>query len=161
MKPLSANRAAKEAGIAKKTLLEALNEGRLTGSKNDQGHWKIDPAELFRVFPPKENENQSERFATPQETVSSMEMAIKIGQLEAELKFANERLADKADKITELEADKDDLKGQRDKWQGQAERLLLDKPQPAPVGVSASNENTQRVGQGDRLTLKQRLTGKA
>lgn len=51
MTKLSANKAAKEAGIAKKTLLEALTSGRLTADKNDKGHWQIDPAELFRVFP--------------------------------------------------------------------------------------------------------------
>ena len=51
MTKLSANRAAKEAGVAKKTLLEAMSSGRLTAEKNDKGHWEIDPAELFRVYP--------------------------------------------------------------------------------------------------------------
>lgn len=51
MTKLSANKAAKEAGIAKKTLLEAMTSGRLSATKNDKGHWEIEPAELFRVFP--------------------------------------------------------------------------------------------------------------
>lgn len=51
MTKLSANRAAKEAGIAKKTLLEAISSGKLSASKNDRGHWEIEPAELFRAYP--------------------------------------------------------------------------------------------------------------
>lgn len=51
MTKLSANRAAKEAGIAKKTLLESIASGRLSAAKNDKGHWEIEPAELFRVYP--------------------------------------------------------------------------------------------------------------
>ena len=51
MTKLSANRAAKEAGIAKKTLLEAIASGRLSAAKNDRGHWEIEPAELFRAYP--------------------------------------------------------------------------------------------------------------
>ena len=51
MTKLSANRAAKEAGIAKKTLLEAISSGRLSAYKNDKGHWDIEPSELFRVYP--------------------------------------------------------------------------------------------------------------
>lgn len=51
MTKLSANRAAKEAGIAKKTLLEAIASQRMSADKNTKGHWEIDPAELFRVFP--------------------------------------------------------------------------------------------------------------
>lgn len=51
MTKLSANKAAREAGIAKKTLLEAISSGRLTATKNDKGHWEIEPSELFRVYP--------------------------------------------------------------------------------------------------------------
>lgn len=51
MTKLSANRAAKEAGIAKKTLLEAIASGRLSAARNDRGHWEIEPAELFRAYP--------------------------------------------------------------------------------------------------------------
>ncbi len=50
MMKLSLNKAAKEAGVAKSTLLEALNSGRMSAEKNEKGHWQIDPSELFRVF---------------------------------------------------------------------------------------------------------------
>lgn len=48
---LSLNKAAKEASVAKSTILEALGSGRMSANKNEKGHWEIDPSELFRVFP--------------------------------------------------------------------------------------------------------------
>lgn len=48
---LSLNKAAKEAGIAKSTLLDAIRSGRMSAPKNEKGHYDIDPSELFRVFP--------------------------------------------------------------------------------------------------------------
>lgn len=54
MAKLSLNKAAKRAGVAKSTLLEALNTDdfnkRLSANKNARGHWEIDESELDRVF---------------------------------------------------------------------------------------------------------------
>lgn len=40
--------AAKEAKVGKSTLSRALNEGRLSGDKQDDGSWQIDASELGR-----------------------------------------------------------------------------------------------------------------
>ena len=48
---LTLNSAAKEAGVSKSTLSDALRNGRLSAEKDDRGRYQIDPAELFRVFP--------------------------------------------------------------------------------------------------------------
>lgn len=86
MTKLSANRAAKEAGIAKKTLLEAISSGRLSADKNDKGHWQIDPAELFRVFPKTSDE-------TPPKTVSRPpEKTIENNPLQGELKSLRQQI---------------------------------------------------------------------
>src|SRR3954451_762587 len=45
-------RAAKEAGISKPTLSKAIKEGRLSAEKQPDGSYRIQPAELFRVYPP-------------------------------------------------------------------------------------------------------------
>lgn len=54
MAKLSLNKAAKRAGVAKSTLLEALNTNdinkRLSANKNARGHWEIEESELDRVF---------------------------------------------------------------------------------------------------------------
>jgi predicted ATPase len=54
MAKLSLNKAAKRAGVAKSTLLEALNTDdlnrKVSADKNSRGHWEIDESELDRVF---------------------------------------------------------------------------------------------------------------
>jgi len=51
MPPLTLNKAAKEAGKSKQTILDAIRDGRLSAPKDEQGRYQIDPAELFRVYP--------------------------------------------------------------------------------------------------------------
>src|SRR5438045_1762549 len=43
--------AAKATGVSKMTIQRALKSGRLSGHKDDTGSYRIDPAELHRVFP--------------------------------------------------------------------------------------------------------------
>ena len=43
--------AAKETGISKTAIARAIKSGRLSASRNDLGEYRIDPAELFRVYP--------------------------------------------------------------------------------------------------------------
>jgi hypothetical protein len=54
MEILSLNKAAKKAGVAKATILEALNTNdvnkKMSAEKNTRGHWEISISELERVF---------------------------------------------------------------------------------------------------------------
>ena len=109
---LSANKAHKEAGIAKKTLLEALETGKMSATKNEKGHWEIDPAELFRVFPKTGRHPVSETETHPPRKPHENNV------LEVELKAERDMRA-------RLEAEIEDLKVQRDKWQDQAKMLLI------------------------------------
>lgn len=89
MTKLSANRAAKEAGIAKKTLLEAIASGRLSAAKNDRGHWEIEPAELFRAYP-KTGFSEPEK---PQPTLQeNCQKTSENGTLEIEVKMLREQI---------------------------------------------------------------------
>jgi excisionase family DNA binding protein len=49
--PYSLKQAAKATGKTKTTILRAIQKGRISAAK-DGGAWKIDPAELHRVYPP-------------------------------------------------------------------------------------------------------------
>jgi len=49
---LTVSQAAKEVGITRGGLWKAIKEGRLSATKNNKGQFSIDPAELFRVYPP-------------------------------------------------------------------------------------------------------------
>ena len=53
MTAFSLRQAAQEAGTSKSTILRAIQSGRLSATRTDEGGYSIDPAELFRVYPPK------------------------------------------------------------------------------------------------------------
>ena len=108
---LSLNQAAKECGRAKSTILEAINKGRLTAPKNDQGRYEIDPSELFRVFGPN---SQTGRLEPPNKTTEHVSSAVLEAKIEAQETI-----------VARMEAEIEDLRQQRDKWQSQAERQTL------------------------------------
>ncbi len=58
--PLCLREAAEQAGTSKSTIWRAIKSGRMSATRTDDGGFAIDPAELFRAFPP---ERPSERLA--------------------------------------------------------------------------------------------------
>ena len=67
MAKLSLNKASKEAGVAKSTLLKALLSKSMSAEKNNKGHWEIDTSELFRVFPKSSSTEHQKPIPTPRE----------------------------------------------------------------------------------------------
>lgn len=53
--------AAKAVGKTKPTIRKAITDGRLTATRNGQGHYQIDPAELQRVYHEEMNEVEAIR----------------------------------------------------------------------------------------------------
>ncbi len=103
MKPLSANAAAKAAGKAKGTILKALEDGTLSGSKNAKGQWEIDPSELGRVFnviPSDQSPDQAKK--PPLTAQGDRENRIEIERLRAELQGANRLAESLSDQVTDL-----------------------------------------------------------
>jgi len=124
MTKLSANRAAKEAGIAKKTLLESLTSGRLTASKNDQGHWEIETSELFRVFP------QGGAIQDAKTVSHPPPKTIENSALEIEVKMLREQI-ERMDK--ERERERAQLSDQIEALRAQAERQSADHRQALAI----------------------------
>lgn len=109
MVKLTLGQAAKEVSVSKATISKALNSGRLSYVAKTAAGYEIDPAELFRVFPPKRPETvSSERLETPSETGSEADRR--------EIQLLREQLA-------EVRAD-------RDAWREQARQALLALPAP-------------------------------
>lgn len=53
MTQLSLREAAQQARTSKSTILRAIQKGCLSATRTDDGGYAIQPAELFRVYPPK------------------------------------------------------------------------------------------------------------
>jgi hypothetical protein len=48
---LSAKETPERVGGTKPGFLKAIRQGKLSATKDHNGEWRIDPAELFRVYP--------------------------------------------------------------------------------------------------------------
>lgn len=133
MPGLSLREAAGQAGTSKSTILRAIQSGRLSANRTDEGGYSIDPSELNRVYParsaPVAGERHADRStgqdasppAPPVSSEATVELRVRNATLEAELSAL--RL------ILEVERRRaEELREDRDGWRSQAERLALPLP---------------------------------
>lgn len=112
--------AAKAASKSKTTISKAVANGRISATRDDKGHYQIQPAELFRVYPATSPiDSKGGRDKTPREqavdTPNTPALQAQIDGLKAQVDLMRESI--------------EDLKEQREGWQKQAEasqRLLAD-----------------------------------
>jgi len=87
---LTLSQAAKQTGKSKSVISKALKDGTLSYNEKDSAGYKIDPAELFRVFPEsvleREENGTKERLRTPKNDNEN-------GALEKEVEMLREQLA--------------------------------------------------------------------
>ena len=105
--------ASEKVGVTRQTLMKAIKIGRISGQKSDNGEWRIEPVELFRVWPPV---NEVQQPLQPDITGSDTP------GLQAENRLLREQVAE--------------LREERNAWREQAQRLALTDqraaPQPTP-----------------------------
>ena len=121
----TAGQAAKVAGVSTATITRAIKRGRLSGSKDGKGSWRIDPAELHRVYPNARAQDDTsvavQRNAIP---LQDSDLQREVAVLEERLRAA-EALRSMAEELRAA-AEQD-----RDSWRDQAERLTKALPAPA------------------------------
>ena len=108
--------AAKASGKSKATISKAIKSGRLSAVRQDTGVFRIEAAELYRVYPVTVDGNQDR---TPQTVAQTPENTPSVRELQARLEAAQERLTDRDAVIADLRED-------RDRWRQQATALLAD-----------------------------------
>lgn len=158
MQPLTLNQAAKAAKRSKATLLDALNNGRMSGSRDEQDRWQIDPAELFRVYPAPSAEPKAETETDPAPEL-------------AETAVYREKTALLERIISTLENERDDLRRRLDaetkerrETQAKLTALLTHQPTapapepppmlPAPAPTTeAPEESPELPAPGDRYAV--------
>ena len=119
---LSLTQAAKETGKSKGTIFKYLKDGTLSYVDKDSRGYKIDPAELFRVFP----KNQKNRFKNVKNKQTrtndeTFENLLIIKELETELNAEIEKKDFYKQQYEKIEQERDD-------WKKQAQTLLLQSP---------------------------------
>lgn len=131
--------AAKSVGMSKATIHRAIKAGKISATRLDDGSFRIDPAELHRVFPPvgsgaaETGETGSvaggvRQSETGSDTVETA-LAVANARLEAELAGLKEIIRVHREQV-------DDLRTERDRLLGQVEaahRLLTHAQTTEPV----------------------------
>ena len=123
--------AARASGKSKMTIQRAIKGGKISASRNEDGSYDIDPAELHRVFPVVPGDDPDTRNMGHDDTSSDINM------LQLEIKLRDEKLASlKAERERErkiLQDSVDDLRHRLDqseeerrKTQAQLTALLTD-----------------------------------
>jgi excisionase family DNA binding protein len=133
MAGLSLREAATQAGTSKSTILRAIQSGRLSAARTDDGGYSIDPSELFRVYQPKSppvaadhsTDQSAGQDAPPAATPDTTELRIHNAQLESEINALKAILEAEKKRAEEIRED-------RDRWARQAERLALPAPEESP-----------------------------
>lgn len=94
---LSAREAAEEVGLSRDGILKAIRTGKLSAQKNQNGEWRIEPVELFRVYEAVHTNGSAPVHDSPQTTIEASTESLQV-----EIRQLHQRLADKDDVIADL-----------------------------------------------------------
>lgn len=124
---LTLGQAAKEVGISKPSLSAAIKNGRLSAHKNESGAYEIDPAELFRVYPPKANTNgevNGKKLTSPN-PVSRGNKTNPSPALTADNEVLDLLLEEKDKAIRRLEEEKEKIRQDLEDQKEQSKRITM------------------------------------
>lgn len=102
---MTASEAANAIGLTRQGVIKAIKSGKISASKDRNGAWKIEPAELFRAYPPV---NQNTTTVAPK-VEAGIQASLQAIERENEL----------------LRSMVSDLREERDEWRRQAQTLAL------------------------------------
>jgi excisionase family DNA binding protein len=129
---LSLLEAANRTGKTKPTILKAIKRGRLSAKKDEHEQWRIDPAELFRVYPPVNEQGSSEETRFP---------AVEAVELDA-VKRERDLLQAQVD---DLRRRLDASEQERRDTSRQLTALLTDQRKPEAVAISPQKPTEGRL----------------
>src|SRR5262249_29516471 len=116
-----------------------------SGTRDNAGSWHVEPAELFRVFEPAPEQEQSEPQPAQPDAL--------IAELRARLDEMRGHIADirqERDRTIErLDRDIADLRHERDEWREAFKRLSLPAPGASGAAPDTADLPTMQQGRGD------------
>ena len=118
--------AAKATGKDRATISRAIKKGKISAKKNDHGQWSIDPSELHRVYPARQQDNSARTVAGA--TERNTELVIENRELQAKLTATTQQ-------VRNLQNDKEFLQKELSK----ATSLLTDQREKGEEKEPTSN----------------------
>ena len=133
--------ASEQVGVTRQTLMKAIKSGRVSGEKSSNGEWRIEPVELFRVWPAvKGVQPPLHAHLTANDTLGAPHANDEIVVL---LKEQIDLLRSQLD---DVRADREDIRADRNHWRQIAERgLLTDQRPPSEQMPDTAQEVTKDV----------------
>ena len=111
MPKLSPREAVKVFQVSRATLMKALQDGTVSAEKTDAGHWRIDTAELMRVYQPRASQKAVSRTMPEQVSRSEPDQKTAVDQdVTARLARAEAELAAEREKVQMLQRHLDDVR---------------------------------------------------
>ncbi len=120
---LTLGQAAKEVGKSKTAISNAIKSGRVSAGRTESGGYQIDPAELFRVYSPKQSSNGQELTV-----IDPVKLPVNNGQsgvLTEKVNGLTSLLEEKEKQIQRLIREKEKTEELLDKQMEQAKRVTL------------------------------------
>src|SRR5512144_2867992 len=114
MAGLSAREAAEQVGLTKQAIIKAIRKGTISAAKDEAGEWRIEPAELFRVY--------QAIAAVDDNQPATGDWA----GLQGEIAFRNDKIAVLQEQVDDLRRRLDDSEAERRQAQERLTALLTD-----------------------------------
>lgn len=118
MAKVGAQRAAELTGRSKSTIQRAIKAGKISVEKDMNSRNVIDVSELDRVFGLKPQQEETQTSSAVEAELKKAADMIEMERLKMRVKMLEEQ-------VESLYTQLDDMKGQRDQWQKQAQQVLL------------------------------------
>lgn len=117
--------ASEQVGVTRQTIMKAIKSGRISAEKTPNGEWRIEPVELFRVWPAvKGVQHPLHVNLTAGDTPGAPSAGGEIvDALKAQIDLLKSQLDD-------VRSDREDLRNDRNHWRQIAQRSLLTDQRP-------------------------------
>ena len=147
----SPQKAAGIAGVSRKTVMGAINAGKLKAKKNNRDYWVISKVDLTTWM-------ESRRVKASKDDIKAEDVSFSGIPIAIQNSFLTVQLKADADTIIRLRETITDLTEQRDDWKEQAQNLLKYmgykelKSKPPPLMLTSDNLSDPRKAQNDHST---------
>jgi chromosome segregation ATPase len=121
----TAGEAARATGLNVATISRAIKSGKISALKSESGAWKIEPAELHRVFPPLAMQGLQQDALQENATQMQGQKERPDNNLQAEIAVLRERISAQERLLEDRAGQIDDLRGRLDQEAEERRKLTM------------------------------------